>query len=259
MKRAWFRTLFASLLFLFISFLLLILAGHYLNKNFADLPPLPDLGHKVLPRVDVLFLFHIGIWTSIILYIVGSLNELPRMPYLFFMAGLWFIIRIASTLVTPLGVPADIFIEVPENFSVKTIWDFISSGLDSPSVLFFSGHTGLPFLGHLLFRKALKAKWFSIAMLPATAAYLFGFQHYPLWVGLIVILLWLVIWWKREQLVSLRSVFLAWSWIMAMAVLLTRLHYTIDVLGAYFMTAGIVLIGRWLFKRVELLCEKMAE
>jgi hypothetical protein len=255
MKRAWFVTLFASLLFLFIAFLLLILVGHYLNDNFAHLPPLPDLGHKVLPRIDILFLFQIGIWTSIILYILGSLNELPRTPYLFFMAGFWFIIRIASALVTPLGVPADIFIVVPENFSVKTIWDFIANGLDSPSVLFFSGHTGLPFLGYLLFKKSLKVKWFSLAMLPASAAYLFNFKDYPYWVGLVVALLWLIIWWKRDKFASLRFLCFVWSWVMAVTVLLTRMHYTIDVLGAYFMTAGIVLIGRYLFKKVELLCE----
>ena len=45
----------------------------------------------------------------------------------------------------------------------------------------------------------------------------------------------------------LRYLFLAWSVFFGIVVLLGHLHYTIDVLSAFFITYGIVDIAKWLF------------
>ncbi len=48
---------------------------------------------------------------------------------------------------------------------------------------------------------------------------------------------------------SLRYIFLAWSVFFGAVVLLGHLHYTIDVLAAFFITYGIFHIARWLMPR----------
>ncbi len=48
---------------------------------------------------------------------------------------------------------------------------------------------------------------------------------------------------------ALRFLFLAWSGFFGIVVLLGHLHYTIDVLSAFFITYGIYHIALWLFPR----------
>ena len=223
--RMWFLTLFFSIILLIAAFILLVLAGHFLNTNFRDLPPLPDLGHQILPLWDLRFLFQIGLIASLIVFIIGGINEPHRMPYFFFMASFWFLIRIASMTVTP----------------------------------FFSGHTGLPFLGYLIFRRQISYGLLAWPMLFITGYYLFSLNDNSCWIGIGIAAAWIIILLQRKKLLSLSLLFLTWSFIMAATVILTRNHYTIDVIGAYFMTAGIVVIGRYFFDKVEKLCEKMEQ
>jgi len=251
----WFLFLGISVLILLANLALLIWAGHFLDANYRHLPPLPDLVHDVLPVWDVRFLVHIGLFTSLILFVIGVLKELPKIP--FFMVGFWFLVRTVCTIITPLGVPADLlsmkFIAFED---IKSFGDLIVSSLSSHSVLFFSGHTGLPFLGYLLFRKSIRIGSLMWPMLLISGMYLFSFD-YPLWLGGILALIWGLIFLNRKKTVALRFVFLIWSFIMASAVLLMRGHYTIDIIGAYFMTAGIVFSGKYFFRKVEWLCDKM--
>lgn len=260
-RRQWFFLLVLSILCLGVALLLLVAAGHFLHANFNHLPPLPDLGHRILPRWDVLFLYRVGLWTSIFLYICGAINERRRAPYFFFMGSFWFLVRIASTTITPLGAPADILEEYAKKFVVDSFWDWLASGTDAPTVLFFSGHTGLPFLGYLLFRKSIRIGVFALPMILATGHYLFSASagSYPLWLGGVLAGIWFIVLAFRNVLIRLDAVFLIWSFIMAVTVLFTRVHYSIDVLGAYFMTGGIVVIGRYIFGRVEGWCDKMDE
>ena len=72
--RMWFLTLFFSIILLIAAFILLVLAGHFLNTNFRDLPPLPDLGHQILPLWDLRFLFQIGLIASLIVFISTPLK-----------------------------------------------------------------------------------------------------------------------------------------------------------------------------------------
>jgi hypothetical protein len=56
----------------------------------------------------------------------------------------------------------------------------------------------------------------------------------------------------------IRWVFLAASIVMAITVLLMHVHYSIDVLSAFFITYGTYKIGEWFFKRVGNDGEKQA-
>lgn len=78
-----------------------------------------------------------------------------------------------------------------------------ASSSTSSNDLFFSGHTGLPFLFALIF-------------------------------------------WKYK---IPRYVFTVSSGIAGVAVLLSHVHYTIDVLGAYFITYTIYVISKKIFKK----------
>jgi len=244
----WFFLLGISVLILLANLALLIWAGYFLDTNYSHLPPLPDLVLEVLPSWDVRFLIQIGLLTSLILFAAGSWNELPRMPYIFFIVGFWFFVRTVSMVVTPLGIPADILTVYPENFyDLQSFWGLISSSLASPSVLFFSGHTGLPFLGYLIFKKSIRCRTLGFPMLLFSVVYFFSGDLYPSWGWYILGLGWLLVFFNWQRVISLRYVFLTWSLVMALAVLFTHVHYTIDVIGAYFMTAGIYFIGRRLF------------
>lgn len=55
-----------------------------------------------------------------------------------------------------------------------------------------------------------------------------------------------LIFWQRKDL---RYIFLAWSAFFSIIVLLGHLHYTIDVLAAFFITYGIYHISLWLFPK----------
>jgi membrane-associated phospholipid phosphatase len=55
-----------------------------------------------------------------------------------------------------------------------------------------------------------------------------------------------LMYWHKPRL---RYIFLVWSAFFAVIVLLGHLHYSIDVLAAYFITYGIYHIALWLFPR----------
>lgn len=257
--RKWLVFLSLSIVFLLVGFVLLVLAGYYLHINFENLPPLPDLGHQILPfwQIGVRFLFSSGLGISFILFLIGAMNEPHRTPYLFFMVSFWMLIRVASMTITPLGPPADVLRQYPPNFDIQTIWDLVAVGLFSPNILFFSGHTGLPFLGYLLFRQPIRCGFLAAPLAAATGIYLASITSYSPVIGIILLTVWILCLAKRKSLLSFKTLFLVWSFIMAAVVLVAREHYSIDVLGAYFMTGGVFLIGRTLFRKVEDFCEKL--
>ena len=222
------------------------------------LPPQPHILHEILPHWHAaVFIFKIGFATSIILLMIGALYEPHRMPYAFFMIVLWAFIRIASTTITKLGGPAGLISEFPPITDIKSIWDFIVIGLASPHILFFSGHTGLPFLGHLIFKRPVAYKMLCWPLGFISLAYILSWPQYAWWLILVLLFFWALIIWKWNKLFSLSTLFLFWSFVMAVCVLITRNHYSVDVLGAFFMTGGIAFFGKYWFAKIEQLCEKM--
>jgi len=107
-------------------------------------------------------------------------------------------IRSIFVSITHIGVfPSRVVIS--STFAKEAFLNGIFTGND----LFFSGHTGLPFLLALIF-------------------------------------------WNNKKL---RFIFLAFSVIFAVVVLLGHIHYSIDVLSAYFITFAIFEICKFFFKK----------
>ena len=262
-SRMWFITLFLSLLLLAISFILLVVAGSYLNEHFRGndglqkIKPLHDFVLDFLPIVDLTFLVKVGLFTSVVLFLIGGINEPSRLTFFILIVSFWVLVRTAFMIATPMAPPEGILSELPKDFTVRSIWDYIWAGLASPHTLFFSGHTGLAFLGHLLFKREIRWKTLIWPLALITFCYFISSALHFFWATAALAIIWLLVLINKDNFFSLSSLFLIWSFVMAASVLLTRNHYSVDVLGAYFITAGIVLIGKWCFKKVELLCDKI--
>ena len=119
-----------------------------------------------------------------------------KLPFVVKSIALFIIIRSIFISMTHIG-PFPSQISIGDN--IFSFFNKLTFGGD----LFFSGHTGMPFLMALLF---WKDKW-------------------------------------------IRYTFLAFSLIFAIVVLLAHMHYTIDVLSAFFITYSIFEISKYLFKK----------
>ena len=153
-----------------------------------------DLILSNVPVFDVDGLFVYG--TFIVAAIgIGIVFWHPKqIPFALKSVALFWIIRSIFTSLTH-AAPFDYHIASQFGSSVNNIF----FGAD----LFFSAHTGMPFLGALAF-------------------------------------------WKQK---GIRNVFLMGSLYFATIVLLGHLHYSIDVLSAFFITYGIFHIAVWLFPK----------
>ena len=149
-----------------------------------------------IPTFDVGAIFSWGVLALIafILYLV--LIHPKRFPFILHSLSTFYFIRgtfVALTHLSP--YPTRTALDV--NFGTLFAKQF--GGAD----LFFSAHTGVPFLMALVF-------------------------------------------WDTK---ALRYLFLVWSGIFAITVLLGHLHYSIDVLSAFFITYSIFEITKWLFHK----------
>lgn len=284
--RMWFVACFGGLVFSLFSVVVLIFVGHTLNVNFSQLPPSPDIILNFLPIVDLRFFVKIGFFAAFILLIIGMFRSPYRIPYILFLTSLWGFIRIISAVITPLGIPEGSLSDFILINDVKSIWETIQNALFSRSLLFFSGHTSFPFMGFLIFsnitivlqallnafnkkpvnwKKTIKTYFFSgdrIKVKTLAIPLLFITINYALdpiqWYWLAAILFnWIVIIAYKEQRIPLSTLFLIWSFLNALAVLLIRGHYSIDVLGAYFMTIGVYCFGLLFFGWLVYICESV--
>lgn len=180
MKKADFvpRTIL-HLIFLGISVALALAATQYANTFIG--PAIPDLILDHVTRVDTSFFFYQGA-VILIGFVLLIVIRVPRyIPFTLASVALFYLIRTLLMVTTHLPSP------------------HISTGAD----LFFSGHTGLPFLLSLIFWK------------------------YPV----------------------LRYFFLVACVVAGATVLLSHVHYSIDVLAAPFITYSIFVLSKKIFKR----------
>ena len=181
-----------SILFFIISLVINFYASSYANEKASNSVTDIVLSNIRVFNVDGIFIFgSIAAWifTASILLI-----EPKRIAFVLKSIALFVIIRSIFISLTHIGP-----------FPTKAVMD--SNGwiatLYSGSDRFFSGHTGLPFLGSLIF-------------------------------------------WENK---IFRNIFLIMSLMFAIVVLLAHLHYSIDVLGAFFITYTIFHIALFLFKK----------
>ena len=148
-----------------------------------------------IPVFEVDGFFVYGTFLVVFISVVMLALNPKRIPFALHAVTLFILIRSAFTLMTHLGPPEVAYLS---DFGATITSSFF--GADQ----FFSAHTGMPFLGALVF-------W--------------GIDNRFKWLYL------------------LSSIFFA------TIVLLGHIHYTIDVVSAFFITYGIYHIALWLFPR----------
>ncbi len=164
------------LLFCFLGFLSLAAALYFtgVTSRFADSQPVVSLRDLILdrlPAVNLDFLNTFGFLFVIFAFMAAILIYQPEeIPFVLFSAALFVFVRAAFVAMTHLGAPADI---------LKLSWQtgFLKN-LSFTIDLFFSGHTGLPFLAFLVLRPSLIKKFFLFASLVMGASVLLSHVHY---------------------------------------------------------------------------------
>src|ERR1035437_1440007 len=187
---------FSGALLLGISLVVQFFVSNYVTRSVSV--PVTDI---ILSNTRVYDVGGIFVWGAVILVIVGLFVILRRPNYMPFVAksvALFTLIRSVFVSLTHIS-PFPTHTIISSAFFNKEVFNGIFTGND----LFFSGHTGIPFLLALLF-------------------------------------------WDNKKL---RYVFLGFSILFAIVVLLGHLHYSIDVLSAYFITFSIFHICKFLFKK----------
>ncbi len=182
-----------SLVLIFVGLALNYFSGVYATERASN--PVTDVILSNIPIFDVGTIF---VYATFIfwIFVIGLLIYRPStIPFILKSIVLFIIVRSVFISLTHIGHFPDL-----TNLTSTTIFPHFLFGLFGGG-LFFSGHTGLPFLLALLF-------------------------------------------WNDKKL---RNIFMASSIIFAVLVLLGHLHYSIDVLGAFFITYTIAVIARKLF------------
>ncbi len=168
---------------------------------FALNIPVGDILFSIIPKYDLSILYFLGMWILFPLGIGYTLYKIPeKIPFIIFTFSLFFFIRGICISSTYIGIPPDHItphLHIPIN--IFSIVQFFRNDL------FFSGHTGIPFLISLFF-------W-----------------NFPFF----------------------RNLFISISILMAFTVISMRIHYSIDIIGAYFITYGIFKISVRAYAKIE--------
>lgn len=201
-----YKTYFTNKSFTLSFFIGLILLGASLIVQFfvsgyvngLSSIPVTDL---ILSNIRVYDVDLIFVYGSVLLLFVGlfvGLKKINCAPFIMKSVAIFTLIRSVFVSLTHISAfPTHIIIN--STFFNNGVFSGIFNGND----LFFSGHTGLPFLLALMF-------------------------------------------WDNK---NLRYIFLGFSVTFAIVVLLGHIHYSIDVLSAYFITYSIFQICKCLFNK----------
>jgi hypothetical protein len=179
-----------SFLLFLASIFASIMAGHFATSVASN--PVSDIVLSNTPAFKVGDLFVFGTF-MLVFFMAALLFAHPRrIPFIFLSLALLFFIRAGFVSMTHMAA-----------FPERAVSDF---GLTVRKYffgndLFFSGHTGAPFMMALVFWRDLK----------------------------------------------IRLAFIAWSIFFGAVVLLGHLHYTIDVVAAFFITYSVYCLAEWLF------------
>ncbi|HTE48751.1 MAG TPA: phosphatase PAP2-related protein [Candidatus Paceibacterota bacterium] len=184
-----------------------LVAQFFISGYVNSLPSVPvaDLILSNIRVYDVGGIFVYGTVILVLLIVFVVIRRPNYLPFVMKSVALFTLIRSLFVILTHISIfPTHVVIS--SDFFNNAVFSGIFSGND----LFFSGHTGLPFLLALMFSKNK----------------------------------------------TLKTVFLGFSALFAIVVLLGHIHYSIDVLSAYFITYTIFQICKFLFKNEWQLFEK---
>jgi membrane-associated phospholipid phosphatase len=161
---------FVGLIFLAVSFVVNYLANIYAAERVSN--SVTDLLLSVLPVVDTEIIFIEGAFVFVAFIVLLLAHEPRRIPFVLKSAALFIVVRSIFITFTHLGPTPETVItdsnEVTRTFSL---------GAD----LFFSGHTGLPFLFALMFwNKYYLRIIFLLSSVIAAASVLLAHLHYSI-------------------------------------------------------------------------------
>jgi hypothetical protein len=179
-------------LLLISSLVLNFYAGIYATEKVSS--SVTDIVLDNIPVFDVDMVFIYGPWALWLIVTGLLLREPKKIPFTLKSIALFVFIRSIFITLTHIGPFPD---AITVNYASELVKRFTFGG-----DLFFSAHTGLPFLMALIFSENRYLKWFFILL-----AIFFG-----------------------------------------VIVLLGHLHYSIDVLAAFFITYSIYAMAKVLFK-----------
>lgn len=167
---------FAGSLFVAIFLFVLSLTLNYFASAYASSHAGPAVGDIILDNIPVFNLDEIFAYGPIIFWIIiafFAFREPQKIPFVIKNIALFVVVRSVFVTLTHLGVsPADIPVDAQSNFIKR-----ISYGGD----LFFSGHTGLPFLMALIFWQNKRLRIFClISAVFFGAVVLAVHQHYSI-------------------------------------------------------------------------------
>ena len=194
-NRQFVSSLLSGVLLLIISFIINFYAGIYATEKISN--PVTDIILDNIPvfNVDLLFIYGpLLLWTVVSLI---AFSEPKRIPFILKNIALFVLIRSVFITLTHIGPFPD---RIDVNYSIRAIKDFTFGG-----DLFFSAHTGLPFLMALVF-------------------------------------------WQKK---TIRFLFIAIAILFGIVVLMGHLHYSIDVLAAFFITYTIYHLAKIFFAKDE--------
>jgi len=196
---------FAIKIFLTSIFLGLSIWWQNTLSIFTDISalniPVGDIMFFIIPKYNLSLIYFLGMWILFPLGIGYTIYKIPeKIPFIIFSFALFFFIRGICISSTYIGIPPDhITPHLEININIFSVVQFFRNDL------FFSGHTGIPFLISLFF-------W---------------------------------------SFTLFRNIFIIISIIMAFTVLSMRIHYSIDIIGAYFITYGIFKMSLVLYAKIE--------
>ena len=183
-----------SLLLLAAALVVNYYAGMYATESASNSVTDIILSNIRVYDLDSIFIYGSFLFFFYVFFICAI--RIHQLPYVVKSVSLFIIIRAIFISLTHIGpFPTQILIQ-------SDILNKLTFGAD----LFFSGHTGLPFLLALIF-------------------------------------------WRD---IFIRNIFLIFSLGFAVVVLLAHMHYTIDVLSAFFITYGIFHLSKFFFRRDQL-------
>ncbi len=185
------RTTIFALLFLVVSFFVNFYAGTYATREASN--SVTDLILNNIRVFDVDGIYVYGFLAFCVFAASFCAFEPKRIPFFAKSVALFTITRSLFVVLTHIG-------PFPSQLNIDSI---LFSKFSFTADLFFSAHTGLPFLMALIF-------------------------------------------WESKRF---RVLFIALSVFFAVAVLLGHLHYSIDVVAAYFITYTIFHVSRTIFKK----------
>ncbi len=187
----------SSVAILAISLVMQFFINAYVTRSISG-----SVTDIVLSNTRVYNVGWIFVWGTVSLILLGAIVGLSKInyaPFAFKSIAVFILIRSIFISITHIS-PFPTHILITSTFFNKEAFTGILNGND----LFFSGHTGLPFLLALMF-------------------------------------------WNINK--KLSYTFIGFSLMFAVVVLLGHLHYSIDVLAAFFITYTIFDICKFLFKR----------